>query len=112
MTFTGRKLSGAGGAKAKPMDIKEMIIWGNRVSAESVINPDSEAPDLVPNTWQLMRQRPGYDAEAIAKGVLAYDLGANGNIVYSNGSAVFLRNAEGKIERIHKEPLIEQCVFI
>ena len=31
--FTGRKLTSAGGAKAREMDMKQMMIWGNLVRA-------------------------------------------------------------------------------
>jgi hypothetical protein len=112
MTYTGKKLTGADGARARPMDIKELVIWGNRVSAEHVSMEGEDAPDLVPNSWQLLRQRAGYDPEVLAKGVLAYDLGPDGTIAYSNGSGIFVREPNGKTERIHKERMIEQVILL
>ncbi len=112
MSYTGKKLTSADGTSARPMDIKEMIIWGNRVSANQASVETDETPDLVPGTWQLMRQRPGYDPEVLAKGVLAYDLAPDGSIFYSNGSAIFLRDPGGKTERLHKDRLIEQVIVL
>jgi hypothetical protein len=112
MIYTGKKLTGAGGPQARQLDTKEMMIWGNRVSAELMAKSDEEAPDLVPKSWQLVRQRKDYDPEVIAKGVLAYDLSPDGSLVYSNGSAIFMRNPEGQTRRVHIERLIEQVAII
>ncbi len=53
-----------------------------------------------------------YDPEVVAKGVLAYDLAPDGSVVYSNGNAIFIRDAAGKTERIHVERLIEQVAVL
>jgi hypothetical protein len=56
--FTGRKLTSAGGAKAREMDMKQMMIWGNLVRAQRppAAKVEDESADLVPKTWQLHRQ--------------------------------------------------------
>jgi hypothetical protein len=112
MMYTGKKLTSAGGARSPQMDLKDMLIWGSRVSAGQAVRDGDEAPDLVPGSWHLVRQRPGYDAEVLAKGVLAYDLAPDGSVVYSNGSAIFLLDPTGKTERIHVERLIEQVTVL
>jgi len=112
MIYTGKKLSGAGGPQARQLDTKEMMIWGNRVSAEMLAKTDDDAPDLVPKSWQLVRERKSYDPEVLAKGVLAYDLAPDGSVVYSNGSAIFMREPPGRIQRVHVERLIEQVAII
>jgi len=112
MIYTGKKLTSSGGAQARGMDLKEMMIWGNRVSAEQSAHNGDDAPDLVPNTWQLVRQRGKYDPEVIAKGVLAYDLAPDGSVLYSNGNAIFVRDPTGKTERLHVESMIEQVTVL
>jgi hypothetical protein len=112
MRYTGKKLTRAGGAQGRELDLKEMIIWGNTVSAQNAPGGADEAPDLVPKTWQLMRKRGSYDPEVVAKGVLAYDLASDGSVVYSNGNAIFVRDAAGKTERVHVERLIEQVTVL
>lgn len=112
MIYTGKKLTGAGGPQARQLDTKEMMIWGNRVSAELMAKTEDEAPDLVPKSWQLIRERKNYDPEVLAKGVLAYDLAVDGSLVYSNGSAIFVRDPKGRTERMHVERLIEQVAII
>jgi len=112
MIYTGKKLTSADGSRSRELDLKEMMIWGNKVSAQQSQKPGEEAPDLVPKTWHLIRQRPGYDAETIAKGVLAYDLAPDGTVVYSNGSAIFMLEPNGKTARLHVERLIEQVTVL
>ena len=112
MRYTGKKLTSAGGAQGRRMDLQEMMIWGNMVSAAQAENPAEEAPDLVPKTWQLLRRRGNFDPEVIAKGVLAYDLAPDGSVAYSNGSAIFVRQPDGTTKRIHVERLIEQVVVL
>ena len=112
MIYTGKKLTSADGSRSRELDLKEMMIWGNKVSAQQADKPGEEAPDLVPSTWHLVRQRPGYDPETLAKGVLAYDLAPDGSVVYSNGSAIFLLDPNGKTERLHVERLIEQVTVL
>jgi len=110
--YTGKKLTSAGGARSRQMDLKQMTIWGNMVSAARHSNIDDDAPDMVPNTWQLMRQREGAAPETIAKGVLSYDLAPDGSIVYSNGNAIFVLKPNGEKERLCTEALIEQVVVL
>ena len=92
--------------------MKEMMIWGNTISAQNAPGETDDAPDLVPKTWQWMRKRSNYDPEVVAKGVLAYDLAPDGSVVYSNGNAIFVRDAGGKTERVHVERLIEQVTVL
>jgi hypothetical protein len=77
-----------------------------------IAKDNDDAPDLVPKSWQLVRERKNYDPEVLAKGVLAYDLAPDGSVVYSNGSAIFVRDAAGRTERVHVERLIEQVAII
>jgi len=112
MIYTGKKLTGAGGPQARQLDTKEMMICGNRVSAEMMAKTDDDAPDLVPKSWQLVRERKSYDPEVLAKGVLAYDLAPDGSVVYSNGSAIFVRDPQGRTQRVQVERLIEQVAII
>ena len=49
--FTGKKLTSAGGPKARDMDIKQMMIWGNLVRAQRPASAEEESSDLVPKSW-------------------------------------------------------------
>jgi hypothetical protein len=66
----------------------------------------------VPSSWQLVRRGQDGTEEIIAKNVLAYDLDAKGNIVYSNGNAIFHLTTGGKRGQILSAAMIEQVVFM
>jgi hypothetical protein len=110
--FTGKKLTSAGGPKTRDMDMKQMMIWGNLVQAQRPAGAEEEGGDLVPKSWQLCRRAADGDPQVLAGGVLAYDIGPDGTIVYTNGNAVFLLYPDGRKERVRSERMIEQVFFI
>jgi hypothetical protein len=110
MSFTGKKLSSAGDTRARELDMRQMMIYGNVIRAQQ--DSEAEAPDLVPGSWQLARRREGGKEEVLARGVLAYDISTDGTIAYSNGSAIFVISPEGKKERVVSERMSEQVVLL
>lgn len=109
MSYTGKKLSTAGDTKARELDMRQMMIYGNIIRAQQ--DGENDAPDLVPGSWQLARRRDGRE-EILARGVLAYDLANDGTIAYSNGSAIFVLAPDGKKDRVVSERMIEQVVLL
>jgi hypothetical protein len=73
---------------------------------------DPDSPSLIPRSWQLVEQLPNQEPETIACGVLAFDVGADGSIVYSNGSAVYGIHPGGVAERLVVDRAIEQVVIL
>ncbi len=116
--YTGKPLSSSGDARQQAADMQKMMVWGNLIDADKNARKarlaGEEAPDLVPPTWQLVKVAPGEgrQPEVVAKGVLSFDLCADGSVVFSNGSAVFLLGKDGKAERVHKDEQIEQVVAL
>jgi hypothetical protein len=110
--YTGKTLTSPDGSRGREMDLKQMLIWGNTVNASRSSPTSGDAPDLVPNSWQLVRRTPGGVEKVLAKGVLAYDLAPDGSVLYSNGSAIFLMDAQGNIERVAVESMIEQVALL
>jgi hypothetical protein len=110
--FTGRKLVSSDRAKARQMDMKQMMIWGNLVRAQTPSRPEAESVDLVPKSWQLHRRTAAGETKELAGGVLAYDISADGSIVYTNGNAIFLLQPDGRVERLLNEAMIEQVFFL
>ena len=111
MRYTGRPLA-QGGNPAKGADLKRMMLWGNVVEAEQLMRakPNEENPDLVPKDWELIRQDPNGETVTLARGVLSFDLFADGSLIYSNGSAVFQLTPDGVSTRLLKHPFIEKVI--
>jgi len=110
MRYTGKKLNTPAGTPRRELDLKQMMIWGNLVQSQKA--GEDEAMDLVPSSWQLARKTGAGPEEILARGVLAYDLAHDGSIVYSNGSAIFVRHPDGRKERLVTEAMIEQVVVL
>lgn len=111
MSYTGKKLTTAGDTRARELDQRQMMIYGNLIRSQQSTEGD-DAPDLVPNSWQLARRRAGGGEEILAKGVLAYDVSADGTVAYSNGSAIYLVSPDGGKERMLTERMIEQVLLL
>lgn len=111
MAYSGKKLTTSGGVRTRDMDVKQMKIWGNLVRAQAA-SDGNEAPDLVPSSWQLIRRRGRNQEQVLAKGVLAYDIAADGTVVYSNGNAIFSLAPDGKKQGLVSERMIEQVVVV
>jgi hypothetical protein len=116
MRYSGKPLASRGDAKQKEADPRQMMIWGNLIDAEREAEKakarGEAAPSLVPASWKLVRRRPGAAIEELASGILAFDLGAGGTIVCSNGSAVDVTGEDGKRETVWKGEMIEQVVAL
>lgn len=110
--FSGRKLSTSKGANAREMDMKQMMIWGNLVRSQRQGEVEDESADLVPKSWQLMRRGPNGQTSSLASGVLAYDVGADGTVVYTNGNGVFLLHPDGQKQHVVNERMIEQVFLV
>jgi hypothetical protein len=114
MAFTGKPLANTGPTNRKNADMRRMVLWGNVVEAEKELrkNAGADAPSLVPKTWTLIRRKADGSETVLANHVLSYDLTPDGGVIYSNGSAVFLRTADGKVEQLLKHEFIEQVVIV
>ena len=73
---------------------------------------DADSPSLVPRSWQLIEQPLHGEAQIIGCGVLAFDVGVDGKIVYSNGSAIYGVRPGGVTERLVLDRPIEQVVML
>ena len=115
--YTGNSLTTAGNARQKQADIRQMMVWGNLLDADKAARrADGDAPALVPKTWELVR-RANYGTsdgkeDIVAKGVLSFDLYADGAVLYTDGSGVYCIDRQGKSERLTKDALIEQVVAV
>jgi len=110
--YGGKPLTSAGGPGQKQMDLKKMVIYGNVINAQQAHDDHSDAPDLVPKSWELIRRPPFGDEEVMARGVLAYDLAPDGTIVFTNGNAVFVLGSDRRPRQVAKEAMIEQVAIL
>ncbi|MBN8458112.1 MAG: hypothetical protein J0M04_09750 [Verrucomicrobia bacterium] len=115
MFFSGKPLKTAGGPKRDGPDPKAVFLYGRWVNLEqSARGPQTEEPvAAVPSSWVLKRREPGAaedTAEVLAKGVMAYTVGSDGTVYFSNGRGVFRLKSDGSREKVSALPLVT-CLF-
>jgi hypothetical protein len=115
--YTGKPLATSKGAAQRHPDLKQMMIWGNMIDADRAASEnrfgDPDAPSLVPSSWQLVRRSPGGTTDVLAKGILSFDVGPDGSLLYSNGSAIHrMAPGGGNVERIVVGKMIEQVTAL
>jgi hypothetical protein len=112
--YSGKPLTTAGGPKKQGADLKRMMVWGNLIDAEQAAREEGRGegtPDLVPASWQLVREKDK-KCDVLAGGVLSFDVGDDGSLVYTNGSAIFNLSPSGERERLLVDARIEQVVLL
>ncbi len=113
--YTGRSL-----LVSQPQQVgraQQMSLLGKVVDVELEMERnrrfgDADSPALVPRSWQLIEQPLQGEPQVIGAGVLAFDVGMDGKIVYSNGSAIYGIRPGGVAERLVLDRPIEQVVIL
>ncbi len=112
LVYSRKPLTTAAGPKVEGDDAKSLILRGRVIDAEKALREgaQSEAPALVPPTWELVKRDPPGNERVLAKGVVAFDLDRSGHIVYTNGTAVYGLEPDGKSQMLFKGRLIENLI--
>jgi hypothetical protein len=108
--YSGKPLITAGRRDQRGADIRQMMQWNNLMAADQESKKDDD-PDDVRSSWQLIRRR-GFETKTLASRVVAYDLCADGSVVYSTGSAIFHLDGEGNSQRLCEGNFIEQVMAV
>ena len=115
-SHTGKSLLPA--SQSQPhVNRHQMLVLGRLVDVTTEMERnrrfgDADSPSLVPRSWELIEQFPHREPKIIGQGVLAFDIGADGQIVYSNGSAIYGVLPGGVAQRLVVDRPIEQVVLL
>lgn len=113
--FSGQPLRTAGGPE-RPVgsDTRMMSLWGQMVDTRRQMakRPKGEEAGLVPKDWELVQRSPAGEETVIARGVLTFDVHSNGDILYSDGRRVWLRTANGDVQQVSRDHLIERVLLL
>jgi hypothetical protein len=114
-SHTGKSLLSA--SQSPHINRHQMLVLGRLVDVATEMERnrrfgDADSPSLVPRSWELVEQFPHREPKVIGHGVLAFDIGAAGQIVYSNGSAVYGIIPGGVAQRLIVDRPIEQVVLL
>lgn len=111
-SYTGKFLTSATGARQREADMQQMMVWGNLVEATKKSKAANGADGgLVPTAWELIRKRGGAE-EVLAKGVLSFDLGSDGEVVYTNGRFIYAIGPDNKKRSLAEGKMIRQVIAL
>lgn len=100
--YSGKTLSRR--SDVKDRDEEQMFIDGNLINAEKELQANRKRgetdPGIIPHTWELRRRDADGTDTLVRAGVVAYRVLESGDILFSNGSAVLCRHADGKEEKV------------
>ena len=111
--FTGKPLITA--VTQQKVETPRLRTLGGWLSYENLARKqvnDQDPLALVPASWELIRQGAQGSPEVVAQSVLDYDISSDGTIAYTNGTSIFLINAEGNPEKILTGKCIEQILVL
>ncbi len=111
MMFGGKPLarSRPGGAGLGPADdLAYHRIWGRAIESRDLLRArkGESIESLVPSSWELVRQTADGQTHVLSSGVAAFDLGADGRIVVSNGVEIALVQDRTRVA-LHRQMPVE-----
>lgn len=111
MLFSGKPLQTSGAPKREGPDPKAVFLHGRWVNMEKAMRQAAvdEATSAVPRNWELMSQSPNGEEKTVLQGVMAFCIGAGGDVYFSNGKGVFvLKGGTGAPVKIHDKGLVTE----
>jgi hypothetical protein len=96
LTYSRKPLTTATGSPIKA-DLQHIMLQGRHIDAEKALRKfrgQDAAPSLVPADWELVRRTPAGVESVVAQSAASFDISASGDIIYSNGFALFVINSK------------------
>lgn len=113
MVFSKKPLLTSGGPEQSPKKVGSLMLWGKVVDAEKALKAGKgKTAGLVPRTWELVRQDPSGTEDTLARGIVSFDLTADGSVVFTDGSTISCRDVSGQTRSIGEGKLIEQVTVL
>lgn len=112
--FSGKPLMTASGPQPLRPEQRYLMLWGQMIDTKAAMQKAGRngPADLVPKDWELIRRGPDGSETVLAANVLAFDIGPQQEIVYTNGSAVLALDAAGQTASLCTDALIERVIIV
>ena len=112
MMYTGKPLTTAKGTVQRRLDPRQMFIHGNLASASAALHAEDESQASVPSTWELVKRGSNGETHVLASSVLAFDIASDGSVVFTDGTSINRRSAEGHSEKLLRSELVERVLAL
>lgn len=112
LMYSRKPLTSASGPQHEA-DLKSLLLKGRHVDAEAALRRGGVVhgvPSLVPKTWVLVWRSEQGEERILAEHVAAFDLDADGGILYTNGFGVFGLDRDGRSSLVFRGKLMAEIV--
>jgi len=113
MMYSRKPLTSADGPQLKA-DRKQIQMAGRYIDTEKALRThknSDRSPSLVPASWQLISRNQFGQEQELAGNVLTFNISSAGAVYYTNGTTIYLLDAQGRRELI-QDSLIEEIVVL
>jgi hypothetical protein len=116
LRYSGKPLLGGRDARSREADIRRMMLWGNLAAAQQEALDQVTEEQLkavrAPSEWVLVK-RPSAGAEdVLLKGVAAWDLLADGTVVFTDGVDISARSPDGTVKKLASDAGVRAVVAL
>ena len=115
LIYSKKPLTTASGPKTEGPDQRTLLLQGKIIDAEKAMREGTKEEgitSLVPSSWQLIKRDSAGNETVLAKAIVSFDIDADGNVVYSNGNAIYRIDGSGQPELILKANVVESLVVL
>lgn len=117
MAFTGKPLMSAGGPESQQQKNAQplLMLYGQAVDTQKAMSKGAgKDPDrpLVPKEWELVERLENGDESVLANNVLSFDADSKGNILYTDGRRIYLKEHGQQPKEVAKADIVEKVVLL
>ncbi len=107
--FSNKPLMTAGGPQRRGPEQRAVWLSGRWVEVRRNLQTvDGPGRPLVPGSWQLVRRNPNGEEHEVARSVVAFDLTPDGDVLYTDGSTIYLKPPGAPAEKISHGRLVQR----
>jgi hypothetical protein len=110
LVFSRKPLMTAGGPQQEGPDAQAMRLRGRYIDVRQALRKagrDADTAGLVPSNWELVKRTPGGDEKILARQVAGFNFGADGQIMFTHGRAIYNLSENGKSVLLAKGLAVE-----
>ncbi len=116
LRYSGKPLLGGRDARSREADIRRMMLWGNLAAAQQEALDQVTEEQLkavrAPSDWVLVKRSSAGVEEVLLKGVAAWDLLADGTVVFTDGVDISALAPEGAVTKLASDVGVRAVVAL
>ncbi|MFA6044871.1 MAG: hypothetical protein WC718_07795 [Phycisphaerales bacterium] len=110
--FSRKPLITSGGPPREGLDQRQIMLWGKMMDAEKALRENRGEGGIVPKDWRLIRRDAAGKETTLSESVVAFDIAADGGVVWTNGSTIYHQANGAPRQEIASGKMIERLTLV